>query len=63
MSLFSSMLQPVLERELKSLEPEIASFLLNLLKKLSNEALEWAESKLNVDLNSDGVIGENRDEA
>jgi hypothetical protein len=57
------MLQPVLERELKSLEPEIASFLLNLLKKLSNEALEWAESKLNVDLNSDGVIGENRDEA
>jgi hypothetical protein len=63
MSLFSSMLQPILERELKSLEPEIASFLLNLLKKLSNEALEWAESKLNVDLNSDGVIGETRDEA
>jgi hypothetical protein len=58
MSLFSSMLQPILERELKSLEPEIASFLLNLLKKLANEALEWAESKLNVDLNSDGVIGE-----
>lgn len=63
MSLFSSMLQPILERELKSLEPEIASFLLNLLKKLANEALEWAESKLNVDLNSDGQIGEPKDEA
>lgn len=58
MSLFSSMLQPVLERELKSLEPEIASFLLNLLKKLANEALEWAEEKLKTDLNGDGVIGE-----
>ena len=58
MSLFSSMLQPVLERELKSLEPEIASFLLNLLKKLANEALEWAEEKLKADLNGDGVIGE-----
>jgi hypothetical protein len=57
------MLQPVLERELKSLEPEIASFLLNLLKKLSNEALEWAEEKLRVDLNNDGVIGESKDEA
>ena len=58
MSLFSSMLQPILERELKSLEPEIASFLLNLLKKLANEALEWAEEKLKTDLNGDGVIGE-----
>ena len=58
MSLFSSMLQPVLERELKSLEPEIASFLLNLMKKLANEALEWAEEKLKTDLNGDGVIGE-----
>ena len=63
MSLFSSMLQPILERELKTLEPEIASFLLNLLKKLANEALEWAESKLNVDLNNDGTIGEPKDEA
>ena len=58
MSLFSSMLQPVLERELKSLEPELVSFLLNLLKKLANEALEWAEEKLKTDLNGDGVIGE-----
>ena len=58
MSLFSSMLQPILERELKTLEPEIASFLLNLLKKLANEALEWAEEKLKTDLNGDGVIGE-----
>lgn len=61
MSLFSSMLQPVLERELKSLEPEIASFLLNLLKNLANEALEWAEEKLKTDLNGDGVIGESKE--
>lgn len=58
MSLFTSMLKPVLERELKSLEPEIALFLLNLLKKIANEALEWSESKLNTDLNGDGVIGD-----
>ncbi len=63
MSLFSSMLQPILERELKSLEPELASFLLNLLKKLSNEVLVWAEEKLHTDLNNDGVIGEPKDEA
>jgi len=63
MSLFSSMLQPILERELKSLEPELASFLLNLLKKMSNEVLAWAEEKLNTDLNNDGQIGEPKNEA
>lgn len=63
MSLFSSMLQPILERELKSLEPEIADFLLNLLKNMSNEVLAWAEEKLHADLNNDGVIGELKNEA
>lgn len=63
MSLFLSLLQPILERELKTLEPEIAPFLLNLLEKLAREALEWAESKLNIDLNNDGQIGETKDEA
>jgi len=63
MSLFSSMLQPILERELKSLEPEIAAFLLNLLKNMSNEVLAWAEEKLHADLNNDGVIGEPKNEA
>jgi len=63
MSLFSSMLQPILERELKSLEPEIADFLLNLLKNMSNEVLAWAEEKLHADLNNDGVIGEPKNEA
>lgn len=63
MSLFSSMLQPMLERELKSLEPEIAAFLLNLLKNMSNEVLAWAEEKLHADLNNDGVIGELKNEA
>jgi len=63
MSLFSSMLQPILEHELKSLEPEIAAFLLNLTKNMSNEVLEWAEEKLHADLNNDGVIGEPKNEA
>jgi len=57
------MLQPILERELKSLEPEIADFLLNLLKNMSNEVLAWAEEKLHADLNNDGVIGEPKNEA
>jgi hypothetical protein len=57
------MLQPILERELKSLEPEIAAFLLNLLKNMSNEVLAWAEEKLHADLNNDGVIGEPKNEA
>ncbi len=63
MSLFSSMLQPILEHELKSLEPEIAAFLLNLTKNLAKEVLEWAEFKFNLDLNNDGVIGEPKNEA
>ncbi len=63
MSLFTSMLQPVLERELKSLEPEMCSLLLTIMKKLSTEALEWAETKINTDLNKDGTIGEPKNEA
>lgn len=57
MSLFSSMLQPILERELKTLEPQIAQFLLGLVKKFASEALDWAEEKLKMDLNGDGKIG------
>lgn len=57
MSLFSSMLQPILERELKTLEPQIAQFLLSLVKKFAGEALDWAEEKLKMDLNGDGKIG------
>ncbi len=58
MSLFSAIILPQLEKELLSLEPQIATFLLGQLKKVSGEVVEWAESKLNVDINGDGKIGE-----
>lgn len=58
MSLFSALLKPILEKELQDLEPQIAQLLLNLTKKLSNEVVEWAEEKLNLDINQDGKIGD-----
>jgi len=58
MSLFSSLILPYLENELVKLEPQIAEFLLNQLKNAANEVVEWAESKLNVDINGDGKIGQ-----
>lgn len=58
MSLFSSLLKPILEKELQDLEPQIAQLLLNLTKKLANEVVEWAEEKLNLDINQDGKIGD-----
>ena len=57
MSLFSSLILPHLERELLALEPQLAQFLLNQLKNAADEVVVWAESKLNTDLNGDGLIG------
>ena len=62
MSLFSSIILPKLEKELMALEPEIAQFLLNQLKNLGAEVVMWAESKINVDLNGDGLIGHDTSE-
>lgn len=63
MSLFSSLILPSLERELKSLEPEIAAFLIRQLRNVASEVVVWAEDKINLDINGDGIIGESKDEA
>jgi hypothetical protein len=57
MSLFSSVILPHLEKELINIEPQVAEFLLNQLKKAAAEIVEWAELKLNADLNGDGKVG------
>ncbi len=61
MSLLSSFvathLIPLLEQELVSNAPEVQAFLLKNIKELSASVGEWAETKLNVDLNGDGKIG------
>lgn len=59
MSLLSSILLPKLEDELIKLSPDIQRFLLTQLKSLGADVIEWAETKINVDLNGDGVIGDN----
>lgn len=58
MNLLSSIILPKLERELVQLTPDIQQFLLAQLKIVAGEVIEWAESKINVDLNGDGVIGD-----
>lgn len=58
MSLLSSIILPKLERELVQLTPDIQQFLVAQLKIVAAELVEWAESKINVDLNGDGVIGD-----
>jgi len=57
MNYLVSLLIPILEKELLALEPQVAQFLLNELKKLSQELVNWAELKLNADLNGNGKIG------
>ena len=63
MSLFSSLILPSLERELKALEPEISAFLIRQLRNVATEVVVWAENKINLDVNGDGVIGDIKDEA
>lgn len=62
MSLLSSLILPHLEKELLALEPEIASFVLKQLKVVATDVITWIESKAHVDLNSDGVLGEDKSE-
>lgn len=58
MSLLSSILLPKLEKELLDIQPDIAQFLLRQLKLLANEVLEWVETKIDLDINGDGQIGD-----
>jgi hypothetical protein len=57
MSLVSSIILPKLEAELLKIEPELASFILNQLKSVASEVVQWAEEKVHLDLNSDGTVG------
>ncbi len=58
MSLLSSIIIPRLEKELMALTPELSQFLLSQLKVFASEIVEWAEEKINMDLNGDGLIGD-----
>lgn len=46
MSLLSSLILPKLEKELLTLEPEIAQFVFGQLKSMGAEVVAWAEGKL-----------------
>lgn len=62
MSLFSKYILPKLESEIVSLEPEIAAFILKQLKVVAHEVISWVEQKTNIDLDGDGLIGEDKSE-
>lgn len=62
MSLLSSIIVPKLERELLALEPEVSQFIIKQLKIFAAEIVEWAEEKINLDLNGDGLIGDDSEE-
>lgn len=63
MSLFSSFILPIIEKEIKGLAPDAAKFVITQFKFIGKEVVEWAETKLNTDLNGDGTIGEAQNEA
>ncbi len=62
MSLLSSFIRnnllKALEEELIELTPELKAVALRELRELGNKVVEWAEEKLNIDLNGDGEIGD-----
>lgn len=62
MSLLSAVILPIIEKELLALEPEMAQFVIGQLKIFASEVVEWAEKKVNIDLNGDGVVGDDKEE-
>lgn len=62
MSLLSNFIRnnllKALEEELIELTPELKAVALRELRELGQKVVEWAEEKLDVDLNGDGVIGD-----
>jgi|AntAceMinimDraft_18_1070375.scaffolds.fasta_scaffold263206_2 hypothetical protein len=57
MSLFSSLILPHIEQEILSMKPQMAQFLLEQIKSTGHDLVNWAETKLNTDLDGDGTIG------
>lgn len=62
MSLLSAIILPRLEKELIAMEPAISQFVISQMKAMASEVIEWAEKKIDVDINSDGVIGDDKEE-
>lgn len=62
MSLLSNFIRnnllKALEEELIDLTPELKAMALRELKELGVQVVQWAEEKLNLDLNGDGQIGD-----
>jgi len=62
MSLLSNFIRnnlvKALEEELINFSPELKALALREIKELGLEVVEWAESKLHLDLNGDGKIGD-----
>lgn len=50
MSLLSAILLPQLEKQLVSLEPEIAAFFIGQAKSVGAELIAWAEKKIELPL-------------
>jgi aspartate ammonia-lyase len=64
MSLFSAYILPRLQKELKVIEPEIAGYIVDKIKSLDNEIIEWAEKQflgINVD-NEENAAGVEKDD-
>ena len=57
MSLLTAILLPLIEKELKEMAPEASQALIALIKAAGQQAVAWAETKLNVDIDGDGKIG------
>jgi hypothetical protein len=47
----------VLEEEFTKLAPEIKDVALRELKELGQNVIDWAEKKINIDIDGDGKIG------
>lgn len=62
MSLLSSIILPRLEKELIAMEPAISQFIISQMKSMASEVIEWAETKIEVDINQDGLIGDDKEE-
>lgn len=63
MSLLSSIILPLVEKQLAEVAPELTNAALIALKAVGKELVEWAETKLNVDINGDGIIGDSDGES
>lgn len=61
MSLLSNFIRnnllKALEEELIEMAPELQAVAVRELKELGQQVVEWAETKLNIDINGDGQIG------